>query len=172
MQFLFRSIIVSLLMFLFSQSIHARARHELGVFGGPFLLSQADEIMQSVGGRFSFAVNSNHINHLELRAFTSNTTGSPYYLGEISIRNEFKVGKMAAIWLLGMDYHYFQTSGSTEFSKKSSWHAGVGLNLDVGKNIMFRNDYIVRFSDGIAFTGMSLLVTVGFAWAFGAPDAS
>lgn len=143
------------------------ARHELGVFSGPFLIAQADQIMSSVGGRFSYAVNSNHVNHLELRAFGSNEGGVSYYIGELSIRNEFKVNRISAVWLLGLDYHYFRSRSSSVYTNKSSWHAGVGINLDINDNLMFRNDYIVRFSNGISFSDMSLLVTMGLAWAFG-----
>jgi hypothetical protein len=119
--------------------------------------------MAALGGRASLALNSNHIKHLEFRGFTSNTeTGKSYYLGEIGLRNEFEIGRLSAVWLMGFDWYYFRNSETSPYLNKSGWHTGVGINVEVSNNLMFRNDYIVRFANG-----MSLLVTLGFSWAFG-----
>ena len=143
----------------------AEARHELGLQGGTFLVTGASQNLPVLGGRFSLALDSNHAKFIEARGFGANTNGTSYYLGAISIRNEFTVEKMSALWLLGFDWHYLRAATATEFDAKQGWHVGAGLNVSMGKNLMFRNDYILRFANG-----MSLTVNLGFAWAFGAGE--
>lgn len=153
----------ALLILLSSGPVWAKGRHEFGVFTGPFLISNASENLHAMGGRFAYAVNSNHIGHLELQGFTSTSeSGATYHLGELSIRNEFEVDKISAVWLLGFDWHYYNSVRNPEYRQKRGWHVGAGINMEIGKNLMFRNDYVLRFANG-----MSLLVTIGFAWAFG-----
>ena len=141
---------------------NAESRNELGLYGGPFLISQATENMAVIGGRFSLAINSNHIKHIELRAFTTSTDLVTYHMGEISLRNQFTIQKMSAVWLAGFDWHYFKGVTQQEFTARQGWHVGCGLNVAINENIMFRNDFIVRFAGY-----MALSVNIGFAWAFG-----
>ena len=151
---------------LFSLLLHAKGRHEIGLLAGPLLIADAVEVMPAYGGRATIALNSSHIKHIEIQGLKASTeSGINYALGELTFRNEFEVEKISALWLLGFNWHHYQPRLNGEYTDKRGWHVGTGINLEVNKNTMFRNDYILHFAGG-----MSLVVTLGFSWAFGAPD--
>lgn len=139
---------------------------EVGVFTGPFLISHAQLIMPSAGGRISFSPPTNIVDYFEFQGFGANVGGASYYLGQAGIRNEFKFERINGLFLFGFDWHYVRSRSATAYSATQGWHIGTGLNVELSKKLFFRNDYVMRFGGR-----RSLLVTVGFSWAFGGSDS-
>jgi hypothetical protein len=145
-----------------SQAQEHHWKPEVGVFTGPYLISFAQQILPSVGGRISTRLPTNLIDVLELQAFGANVGGVSYYLGEIGLRNEFNFQRINGLFLFGFDWHYIRAKSAQQYSLSQGWHIGTGLNVELSRNLFFRNDYVMRFGSRKA-----LLVTVGFSWVFG-----